>query len=163
MVPSTVKEVQSFLGFANFYSCFISDYSRIAAPLTTLTGNNKQIEWTPHMDMAFKELQSCFLQGSLLLHPNFERSFVVETNASNMAIGGVLSQQREDGYLHPCAYRSLEMSLAEQNYDMYDKELLSIVLAFQDWGVYLEGSPHWIQVILDHKNLEYFLTTKELN
>ena len=55
------------------------------------------------------------------------------------------------------------MSSAKQNYDIYHKELLSIVLAFQDWQVYLEGSPHRVHVISDHKNLEYFLTTKELN
>lgn len=55
------------------------------------------------------------------------------------------------------------MTPAEQNYDIYDKELLSVVLAFQDWRVYLEGSPHTINVISDHKNLESFLTTKQLN
>lgn len=71
-----------------------------------------------------------------------------------MATGGILSQCGEDGHLHPCAYRSSKMSPAEQNYDIYDKELLSIVLAFQDWRVYLEGSQHQIRVIYDHKNLE---------
>lgn len=55
------------------------------------------------------------------------------------------------------------MSPSEQNYDIYDKELLSIVLGFQDWRVYLEGSPHEVRVICDHKNLEFFLTTKHLN
>ena len=62
-----------------------------------------------------------------------------------------------------CAYRSSKMSSTEQNYDIYDKELLIIVHAFQDWRVYLEGSPHEIKVISDHKNLEYFLSTKQLN
>ena len=107
------------------------------------------------MDMAFKELQSRFLQAPLLLHPNFERPFVVETDASDIAMGRVLSQQGEDGYLHPCAYWSSKMSPAKHNYDIYDKELLSIVLAFQDWRVYLEDSLHWVQVILDEKILEY--------
>ena len=55
------------------------------------------------------------------------------------------------------------MSPTEQNYDIYDKELLSVVLAFQDWRMYLEGSRHHIEEIFDHKNLEYFLTTKQLN
>lgn len=80
-----------------------------------------------------------------------------------MATGGILSQHGQDGHLHPCAYRSSKMTTAEQNYDIYDKELLSIVLAFQDWRVYLEGSPHQVRVISDHKNLEQFLTTKQLN
>lgn len=80
-----------------------------------------------------------------------------------MATPAILSQYGTDGYLHPCAYRNLKMTLAEQNYDIYDKELLSVVLAFRDWRVYLEGSPHTINIISDHKNLESFLTTKQLN
>lgn len=97
------------------------------------------------------------------MHPDFQRPFIIETDASDRATGAILSLHGEDGHLHPCAYRSSKMSSAEQNYDIYDKELLSIVLAFQDWRVYLEGSPHEVKVISDHKNLEYFLTTKQLN
>jgi hypothetical protein len=84
----------------------------------------------------------------------------VETDASNMATGGILSQYGEDGYLHPYAFRSSKMSLMEQNHDIYNKELLSVVLAFHDWRVYLEGSPHEIHVISDHKKFEFFFTTK---
>ena len=85
-------------------------------------------------------------------------------DASNRAIGTILSQYQNDSYLHPCAYRKCsKMSPTEQNYDIYDKELLNVVLAFQDWRVYLEGSPHHIEVISDYKNLEYFLTTKQLH
>ena len=98
-----------------------------------------------------------------MLHPDFEQPFIIEMDASDTATGGIFSQHGEDGYLHPCAYRSSKMSPAEENYDIYDKDLLSIVLAFQDWRVYLEGSPHQIRVISDHKNLEQFLTTKQLN
>lgn len=162
-VPNSVKEIQSFLGFANFYRRFICDYSKIAVPLTTLTQKDKKFQWTLQADAAFKEIRSRFLQAPVLLHPNFEKPFVVETDASDVATGGILSQYGTDGYLHPCAYRSSKMSPTEQNYDIYDKELLSVVLAFQDWRIYLEGSPHMTLVISDHKNLEYFLTTKQLN
>ena len=99
----------------------------------------------------------------MLVHPDFQRPFVIETDASDTATGGILSQYASDGHLHPCAYRSSKMSSTKQNYDIYDKEVLSIVHAFQDWRVYLEGSPHEIKVIFDHKNLEYFLSTKQLN
>ena len=91
-----------------------------------------------------------------MLHPDFERLFIIETDASDTATGGILLQHGEDGHLHPCAYRSSKMSSTEENYDIYDKELLSIVLAFQDWRVYLEGSPHQIRVISDHENLSSF-------
>ena len=99
----------------------------------------------------------------MLVHPDFQRPFVIETDASDTATSGILSQYAFDGHLHPCAYRSSKMSSTKQNYDIYDKEVLSIVHAFQDWRVYLEGSPHEIKVISDHKNLEYFLSTKQLN
>jgi len=161
--PNTLKEVQAFLGFANFYRRFICDYSKIAVPLTALTQKNQQFEWTLHAQDAFNELRSRFLQAPVLIHPNFELPFVVETDASDSATGGIISQKGEDGHLHPCAYRSSKMSLVEQNYDIYDKELLAIVLAFQDWRVYLEGSPHQVRVLSDYENLKHFLTTKQLN
>lgn len=161
--PKTVKEVQSFLGFANFYRPFIKDYSLIAVPLTALTHKDRAFNWTSEVNTAFLELRSRFLKAPLLLHPDFQKPFIIETDASDTATGGILSQHGDDGHLHPCAYRSSKMSPTEQNYDIYDKELLSIVHAFRDWRVYLEGSPHEVQVISDHKNLEYFLTTKNLN
>lgn len=162
-IPKTLKEVQAFIGFANFYRRFILDYSKITNPLTALTKKNCKFEWTSQTQEVFNALRSRFLQAPVLIHPNFDRAFVVETDASDTATGGILSQQGEDGHLHPCAYRSSKMSLAKQNYDIYDKELLAIVLALRDWRVYLEGSPHQVRIILDHKNLEHFLTTKQLN
>ena len=132
MANSTVifKEIQAFLGFANFYRQFICDYSKVAMPLIALTQKNQIFIWMPQVDFAFKNLQSKFIQAPVLLHPNFERPLIVETDASDMAMGAILSQYGEDGYLHLCAYRSSKISLAEQNYDIYDKELLSVVLAF---------------------------------
>jgi len=128
-----------------------------------LTRKDQQFQWSPQANHAFTKLRDQFCQAPILLHPDFQRSFIIETDASNTAIGGILSQHGDDGHLHPCAYCSAKMSQTEQNYDIYNKELLSIVLAFKDRRVYLEGSPHQVKVILDHKNLEYFLTTKQLN
>lgn len=162
-VPKTIKEIQAFLGFANFYRRFIKDYSHIAVPLTTLTRKDQPFQWTSEAQNSFNKLRSLFCQAPVLLHPDFQRPFIIETDASDTTTGGILSQHGKDGHLHPCAYRSSKMSQSEQNYDIYDKELLSIVLAFQDWRVYLEGSPHEVRVISDHKNLEYFLNTKQLN
>lgn len=161
--PKSLKEVQAFLGFANFYRRFILNYSQVALPLIALTKKGQNFVWTPQADIAFKELQLKFIQAPILIHPNFENPFIIETDASDMATAAILSQFSTDGYLHPCAYRSSKITTAEENYDIYDKELLNVVLAFQDWRVYLEGSPHIINVISDHKNLETFLTTKQLN
>jgi len=70
------------------------------------------------------------MQALVLLHPNFKRPFIVETDAFDTATRDILSQHRDDGHLHPCAYHSSKMSPVKQNYDIYDKELLSIVLTF---------------------------------
>ena len=66
----------------------------------------------------------------------------MEIDVLDIATGGILSQSGEDRHLHPCAYQSSKMTLVEKNHDIYDKEILSIVLAFQDWHVYLKGSLH---------------------
>jgi hypothetical protein len=79
--PASVKDVQAFLGFANFYRRFICDYSKIAMPLTTLTRKNQIFLWTPQADSAFQELRSKFIQAPILLHPNFERPFIVDVGA----------------------------------------------------------------------------------
>ena len=88
---------------------------------------------------------------------------VVETDASDYAIVAIISQiSPDDGDLHPIAFYSQGMKPAELNYEIYDKELLAIFEAFQQWRNYLEGSTHAVLVLSDHKNLEYFATTKHL-
>ena len=87
---------------------------------------------------------------------------IVETNASDFALGGILLQQHE-GRLYPIAFYSRKFTEAEINYDTADKELLAIVDCFKRWSRYLEGAKHQVQVILDHQNLELFWTTKVVN
>ena len=98
--------------------------------LIALTRKNQHFKWIVELDLAFKNLKSKFIQAPVLIHPNFEQPFIIETDASNRAIATILSQYGNDGYLHPCAFRSSKMSFVQQNYDIYDKELLSVILAF---------------------------------
>ena len=105
-IPKIVKEVQSFLGFANFYRRFICNYSQIAIPLTTLTQKNQVFQWTHQANKAFEELKARFCQAPVLIHPDFQRPFVIETDAFDTAMGGILSQYASDGHLHPCAYQT---------------------------------------------------------
>jgi len=88
---------------------------------------------------------------------------LIETDASDFAIGAVLSQRDDEGRLHPVAFHSRKFQPAEINYEIHDKELLAIVDAFKHWRRYCEGATHQIQVFSDHQNLEYFTTTKVLN
>ena len=96
-------------------------------------------------------------------HFNPQHPIVVETDASNYAVAAILSQNSPtDGNLHPLAFYSLGMAPAELNYKIYDKGLLAIFNAFRQWRNYLEESTHVVLVLSDHKNLEYFTTTKQL-
>ena len=92
-----------------------------------------------------------------------ERKIILETNASDQALGSCLSQPDAKEQLHPVAYRSRKFAGPELNYDVHNKALLAIVDAFEEWRAYLEGSRHPIVVYSDHKNLSYFTITKKLN
>jgi RNase H-like domain found in reverse transcriptase/Reverse transcriptase (RNA-dependent DNA polymerase)/Integrase zinc binding domain/Chromo (CHRromatin Organisation MOdifier) domain/gag-polyprotein putative aspartyl protease len=161
--PKTVKEIQSFLGFANFYRRFIAGYSKVASPMSDLTKKDTPFEWGNKQEEAFQELKSRFTTEPILDTADPSRPKVVETDASDRAIGACLNQLGDDGKLHPIAYHSRTMTPAELNYDVHDKELLAIVEAFKQWRVYLQGTKQVVQVITDHKNLTSFTTTKILN
>lgn len=161
-VPTSVKDVQSFMGFANFYRRFIKNFSMIAKPLTDLTKKTNSWEWNRQAQWSFEELKRRFTSAPILRHYDPSLQCIVETDASDFAIGGVLSQEFEKR-LHPVAFHSRKMDKAEINYEIHDKEMLAIVSCFKEWRRYLEGAAHTILVYTDHKNLEYFTTSKVLN
>jgi hypothetical protein len=161
--PRNVKDVQGFLGFANFYRRFILGFSRIAKPLTRLTQKDTKFQWTRECQKAFDNLKEAFSSAPVLKTFEWDKVCYVECDSSDYVTGGVLSQLDDQGQLRPVAYFSKTHNPAECNYEIYDKELMAIVKAFQEWRPELEGSPHPIQVITDHKNLEYFMTSKQLN
>ena len=160
---SSLKEVQSFLGFANFYRRFIKKYSKICLPLT----NSTQFEarnWksSPQIHLAQEALKRMFTSVPILKHFHPEIPAIVETDASDFALGGTLSR-RHDDRLHPVAFHSRKFASAEIFYDIHDKKLLATVYFFKKWRRYLEGVLHQVQIIPDHNNLELFATTKVLN
>jgi RNase H-like domain found in reverse transcriptase len=87
----------------------------------------------------------------------------VEADTSGYATGAVLSQLQEDGKWHPVGFLSKSLLEAERNYDIYDKELMAIIWALEAWRHYLEGSPHVIEILMDHQNLQYFWSAQKLN
>ena len=161
--PSNVKQIQSFIGFANFYCRFIVNFSEMVAPLTHLTRKDAKFSWGPEHQQAFETLKLACTQAPVLTHFNPENLIVVETDTSDYAIAAIISQiSPDDGDLHPIAFYSCGMKPPELNYEIYDKELLAIFEAFRQWHNYLEGSTHAVLVLLDHKNLKYFATMKQL-
>ncbi|KAK3518635.1 hypothetical protein QTP70_006078 [Hemibagrus guttatus] len=163
--PTTVKELQRFLGFANFYRRFIRGYSSVTSPLTNLLRNKpKTLVWTPAATHAFQTLKQAFTTAPLLVHPDPELPFIVEVNASTTGVGAVLSQQQGNPQkLHPCAFFSRKLNPAEVNYDIGNRELLAVKLALEEWRHWLEGAKHPFTVLTDHKNLEYLRAAKRLN
>jgi hypothetical protein len=160
--PRKVKDIQSFLGFCNFYRRFIYDYSGITVPLTRLTRSGVKWNWSDSCQTAFDTLKSAFASAPILHHWVPGRQITVETDASDYAIASILSIIGDDGDIHPVAFRSRTLGPSEVNYDVHDKELLAVFDAFTIWRHYLEGSALPIDVVTDHKNLEYFTTTKML-
>ncbi|KAI2647782.1 Transposon Tf2-8 polyprotein [Labeo rohita] len=144
--PSSIKELQRFLGFSNFYRRFIKDYSSITAPLTSvLRGKPKHLSWSPAAHEAIQQLKHIFSTAPLLHHPDPELPFTLEVDASTTGVGAVLSQAVcEPPILHPCAFYSRKLSPAEQNYDVGNRELLAIKLALEEWCHWLEGAIHQI-------------------
>ena len=124
--PKTFRDIQVFLGFANFYRRFIHHYSAVAGPLTDLLKGSKEgkkpgpLHWTDKAQKAFEGLRQAFCTAPFLRHFDPEKKLRMETDASNFALGAILSQQDNDGHWRPIAYWSRKMIPAEQNYEVHD-------------------------------------------
>ena len=169
--PKTRRELQVFLGFANFYRRFVHAFSKIARPLNNLLKGGKRsrthtpFELTESAKQAFRELKEAFTTAPVLRHFDPDLPIRVETDASGHGLSGILSQpnpNQEQAHYHPVAFWSRGMTQAERNYGTGDTEMLAIVSACRQWRHYLEGAKHPVTVITDHANLCTFFTTKQL-
>jgi len=161
--PTTVKQIRGFLGFGNFYRRFIWRFSELAKPLNDLLKKDQKFEWTDDCQRAFDELKKRFTEEPVLMMPDQTKPFQIETDASKYATGGVLTQLDSNGDRHPISFISKTLSPAERNYEIYDRELLAIIRALEEWRHYIQGSPHTTIVLSDHKNLTYYREAKKLN
>jgi len=129
--PATVRQMQSFLGFCNYYRDFIPKFAEISKPLCrTISGKKKKFVWTTEGEEAFEKLKSLLVSPPVLAYPDHDKQFIVECDASNYAIGGVLSQYGDNNQLHPIYYYSKSLKKSEINYSVTGKELLAIKIAF---------------------------------
>jgi len=162
--PRNKKEVQSFLRFTNFYRRFIRDFSEHACPLFDLTRNDYGWYWGESERTAFARLKGSVTSTPILISPDPIKPFRIKADSSVFATGVVLSQvSSEDEKWHPVAFLSKSLSPVEWNYKIHDKEMLSIIRALQVWRHFIEGMEHQCEICMDHKNLEYFMTAKQLN
>src|SRR6266446_6029193 len=154
--PAKVKDVQSFIGFVNFYQRFIWNFSEISFPLHMLTQKSKDWSWGTAEQQAFNALKSTITSAPMLAFPSKSGPFCLECDASNFTTGAVLSQQQEDGLFHPIGFMSKSFSDTERNYQIHDKEMLAIMRALEEWRHFLKGSDQKFEIHTDHKNLSYF-------
>ena len=135
--PRSLRDVQCFLGFANFYRKFIQDYSKFILLLRQLTKKRKSFIWTKEADKAYEGLKKAFTFAPGLAYVDPKKQFIIEVDASDFVLGSILSQQGDDEKLHPVAFQSRKFDDAEINYEIHDKELLAIVDSFAQWRVYV--------------------------
>lgn len=131
-------------------------------PLTELLSEKTPFEWTPTRDSTFQDLKAQFREAPILQHFDYTKQIFIDTDASDYALGAVASQYHGKSK-HPFAFHSRKFTPAELNYEIHDKEMLTIVESFKVWRHYCESSNITVLVHTDHKSLEYFTTTKQLN
>uniref|UniRef100_A0A8C6LLQ0 Gypsy retrotransposon integrase-like protein 1 n=1 Tax=Nothobranchius furzeri TaxID=105023 RepID=A0A8C6LLQ0_NOTFU len=165
-IPTSLKQLQSFLCFSNFHRRFIRGFSSIAAPLTALTRSSNQtrpFRLIPEATQTFHTLVHRFTTAPILVHPDPTRPFVVEVGASEVGAGAVLSQSGPDSKLHPCVYFSRKFSPTQSNYGVGDRELLAIKWALEEWQQWLLGTPDPFTIWMDHQNLIHIQNARQLN
>ena len=161
--PKTKKDVRSFLGLAGYYRRFIPDFATVASPLTDLTKKDApdKVSWTSSHQQAFDQLKSSLTSESVLVSPDFHRPFILQTDASNIGVGAVLSQTDEEGNDKPVAYFSRKLLPRETRYSTTEKECLAVVDGIRHFSIYLTGT-HFT-VYTDHKCLQYLDKMKDVN
>ena len=154
-------ELRSFLGLTGYYRRFIKGFAGISAVLHEATSTKRDFTWTDEMRVAFDTLKERLKSPPLLAFADFDVPFVVETDASSVAIGSVLVQKKEDGKVHPIQYASRTMTAPERNYSACEREALAVIIALKNFRVYLLSSIPFT-LITDHLALRYTFQKKDV-
>jgi hypothetical protein len=155
--------VQSLLRFVNFYKRFVYNFSKIIDLLINLIKKKMKFLWNNKCQQTFVTLKKTFISDLTLIHFNLERLIIVETNAFDFISDDILSQYNDENVLRLVVYFSKKHNSIECNYEIYNKELMTIVRFFEEWKSKLKKIAFLINVIFDYKNLKYFTSTKQLN
>ena len=141
--PTDATQVRQFLGLASYYRRFMPDFAKVSGPLRALTKKNAIFLWTTECERAFSELKHLLTTSPVLAYPRFgpSQSFILETDASGVSLGAILSQVQEDGVIHPIAYASRSLDKHERNYGISELETLGLVWAVRYFRPYLLGHP----------------------
>ena len=148
--PTDPTKVRQFLGLASYYRRFVPGFAKVAAPLHYLTKKDVPFAWTEECEFAFSQLKQFLIEAPILCYPRFgpDESFLLETDASSIGLGAVLSQKQSDGEYHPIAYASRSLQPSEKNYGISELETLALVWAVKYFRTYILGHP--CTVLTDH-------------
>ena len=159
--PSNADQIRSFIGLAGFYRQFIRDFSKIAQPLTSLLKKDASFTWNDEQQKAFDTLKQALTTAPILAFPNFNKEFILYTDASNIGIGAVLMQNDEQGKSRAIAYASRLLNSAERNYSVTNREALAVVWALRHFRDLILG--YKIHVFTDHYAVTELFKGKNLS
>lgn len=159
-IPKTPKQIKQFLGLLGYYRKFIPDFSRITKPLTQCLKKGSKIRLDDEYISCFEKCKTLLTNDPILQYPNFNKEFILTTDASNFALGAILSQG-PIGSDKPVCFASRTLNDSEVNYSTIEKELLSIVWATKYFRPYLFGRK--FKIVTDHKPLQWMMNLKEPN
>jgi RNase H-like domain found in reverse transcriptase len=154
--PKTVKEVQYFIGFGNFYHHFDKGFSYLAHPLYDLLKKDKKFVWSEECQQFFDQLNKQFTEEPVLMMLDHSKPSQIQANSLLFATEGILTQIDTNGDRHPCAYLFKSLMKEQRNHNTGDRKLLAIVQALKEWRHYIQGSGHTTTILSDHDNLQHF-------
>lgn len=159
-IPKTQKQLRRFLGMTGWYQRFISNYSSVIFSLTELL-RGKSFEWNEQAQAAFENVKSKLCSAPFLIHPDYEKPFIVQCDASFHGVGAVLAQCDDSGIERPIAYMSKKLNKAQRNYTVTELECLAVVLAIKKFRMYIDGHP--FKVVTDHASLRWLMKQSDLS
>ena len=162
-VPKCKRQLMRFLGMAGYYRKFYKNFSGIAEPLTNLLKKSTKFKWNDKCQDAFDRLKAILKSAPVLLAPDFDKCFKLAVDASDIGIGAVPLQEDNDGIDHPVCYFSKKFNKHQKNYSTIEKECLALILAIQQFEVYLTSSTSPIVVFSDHNHLSFLHKLKNKN
>ena len=162
-VPKCKRQLMRFLGMAGYYRKFCKKFSGIAEPLTNLLKKSTKFKWNDKCQDAFDRLKAILKSAPVLLAPDFDKCFKLAVDASDVGIGAVLLQEDNNGIDHPVCYFSKKFNKHQKNYSTIEKECLALILAIQQFEVYLTSSTSPIVVFSDHNRLSFLHKLKNKN
>ena len=157
-VPKTVKQVQSFVGLTGYYRKFIRDYGKISSPLTELTKKNVPWAWTLVEQEAFDKLLKAFETNVVLHHPDYNKQFYIDTDASDLGISAVLTQYDNENNERPVFFASRKLTTGERKWHIREKEALAIIYGCRTFRHHVLGTQFVVRT--DHESLKWIMDAK---